>query len=266
MGFSGTNLELKLEDFSNDPALRKQFKIIMNSMLGKLAQEITKEKGQFVSSKKELDDLMKTHNITNVNLTSNTFCHVNVEAKKVNQFNKKGNCIVYAFITARTRIFMHQHMTNLQKCGFKLFYSDCDSIIFSGKKDTSPSLPIGFAFGEFKAELGLNTVIKSFSCLGRKQFRLEYFKKETKEKEIIFKLKGISLESKIAKQEVLDKFPKPHALAEAILSKKKICIPQVRRIQNSYRKQLFHVTSNCSSQRKCGGDDHLTTYPWGFTH
>ena len=145
MSFSNTPLELKPEDFYAKPALRQQFKMILNSMLGKLAQQSHKENGQFVSSADELQKLLKTRNITNVNITNEDFCHVNLEATTTfGEVNKKGNCIVYAFITARTRILMHTNLMKLQNQGYDIFYTDCDSIIFSSKKN--PFLPFLLVF------------------------------------------------------------------------------------------------------------------------
>lgn len=266
MGFSGSKLELKIEDFSSDPDLRQQFKVILNSMLGKLAQQSPQETSQFVTSQRELRELMKNHDITNVNIAANEFCHLSVQSKKPFDVNKKGNCVVYAFITARTRILMHQHLMALQKAKFSLYYTDCDSLIFVGEKTASLPLPIGFAFGDFKEELGFGTEIQSFSCTGRKQYRLAYTRKgnRNREEEVLFKIKGISLTSQLAKKRVLDQFPTPDVLAQDIEAKKKICIPQVRRVKNSFRKQMFHINVDSSCQRKCTNDQALCTLPWGY--
>ena len=265
MGFSGTKLELSLEDFYSEPNLRQQFKLILNSMLGKLAQQPHKEHNQLVTSEKQLQEIMKNCDITNISITNEEFCHVSLKGKEASKVNKKGNCIVYAFITARTRILMHKNLIRLQKSGHNLFYTDCDSIIFSAKKGSHiHPIPIGGAFGDFKPELGKGAKITSFSCTGRKQFRLGYSLPNSKEEEILFKIKGISLSSHIARQEVYNQFPKADTLAKDMAKEAKMSIPQIRRIENSCKKQIFHLSTNSNCQRKGNNDENLTTFPWGF--
>ena len=248
MGFLNTNLELSENDFVSHPELREQFKLILNSMLGKLAQKPLEEKHCSVSSYQELANISKNSRIVDIGTITDQFCDIGVKTKNNGEDNK-GNCVVYAFITARARISLHQHMMALEAANFDLFYTDCDSIIFAGPKDKVIPLPQGIAFGDFKHELGENSRIKKFSCRGRKDFEITY-QLETREERLV-KVKGLALQSHIANTEY-----ESQGECKAI--------PQLRRIKSRIQYQTFHICKKISAQRKMSKRDSLTL-PWGFS-
>lgn len=269
MGFENTNLELKVDDFSHNPDLRLQFKLILNSMLGKLAQKPSNEETTIVNSNEQLQEILKKSEVTNINCVNEDFCEVRYkqEGKKA-AIDKKGNCIAYAFITARTRIYLHSNLMLLHRRGFKLYYTDCDSIIFSGnQKQRDLPLPLGIAFGDFKAELGENVDIHDFSCLGRKQLQIQYAKRtqSVPSLQFLYKIKGLSLDSKQAQEQVKEHFPTAETTKQAFQSDLKIPVPQIRRINNKTTKQTFCLSTRSACQRKVVVDDqNLYTIPWGY--
>ena len=260
MGFLNTKLELSHRDFVENPNARQQFKLVLNSMLGKLAQKPLSEYSRFISDKKELDkvalDVSKIHTVTD------NFCHISqrLEGRGI---NTKGNCVVYAFITARNRITLHKNMAELVRNGFELYYCDCDSIIFAGTKERSLPIPVGLSFGDFKEELGREKKIKHFYCLGRKQFKICVQESGSNKEEHFLKVKGISLSSEMVRKKVLNAFPEDFSTIEK-LEEKEIEVPQLRRIQNSCEKQIFHIKAQTNCQRKQCEDVPKSTLPWGF--
>ncbi len=258
MGFTGTNLQLSAEDFERCPEMREQFKIILNGMLGKLAQRPSEETLSYISSHEDLKKLAKKAEIINIGNVSNDFCEVTIRKKEATE-DTKGNCIIYAFVTARARIRLHQHLMELCRTGYKLYYTDCDSIIFTGNNSQNVPLPRGLAFGDFKPELGENTKISKFVCHGRKNFQILY-EKESQTKSVV-KVKGLSLQSNIAKQIVSEKFSTVPISKDKI--RKKIAVPQLRRIRNDIKHQTFYLSQNISCQRITESESKMTL-PWGY--
>ena len=257
MGFVGTKLELSKGQFSYCPELREQFKLILNSMLGKLAQKPSEEVSCLVKSPAQLRKIAANSVILNVGTVNNTYCELEL-LKKKDEEDRKGNSVVYAFVTARARITLHTHVMRLASSNFRVFYTDTDSIIFSGPRFEKPPIPMGIAFGDFKDELGPNCSIKKFFCRGRKNFEIMY--ERDSKRESLVKIKGLSLKSNIAKTIVLDR------VNDSSPSQwpREIRVPQMRRRNNKICHQLFDVKMKTNCQRKVKEDLHCLTLPWGY--
>ncbi len=256
MGFLKTDLELQYEDFVENPSARQQYKLILNSMLGKLAQKPLSEYSRYICEAKELQKIAQ--NVTNIHAVTENFCHV-TEQQTSEGINKKGNCVVYAFITARNRIKLHENLVKLVENDFSVFYTDCDSIIFSGKSSMSPPIPIGLAFGDFREEFGRRKAIKSFSCLGRKQLHIILNEEDSTKEEHVLKVKGLSVNAELPRKKFLEDLAKTEGSPKG----KKIIVPQLRRIQNSTEKQmhLLNIYSNCQRKEIL---NERKTFPWGY--
>ena len=75
----------------------------------------------------------KGHSIENVIDLDEYFCQLVAEEDKKTYtgIDRKTNCTVLAFITARNRIRLHRQMMVLEKDGSNVFYCDTDSILFA---------------------------------------------------------------------------------------------------------------------------------------
>ncbi len=282
MEFKNTCLELKPEDFKLDNTQRKHFKLMMNAGLGKLAQKKKNLKTHFVTCEEDIRKLWKAdEEIIDMFALSDTLCQVNTvsskssNAKKSNfgypEFVSSANPVLYSFITARTRIILHKSIMQLAKENFRIYYCDCDSIIFAGKKNLPIPLNIGSACGQFRPELSEHGKITSFTGHGRKNFRITYEEENSLEKNYLYKLSGISLKSVRAQESV------SHLYADFIKNTgksgeaKHITIPQVRRhkkkpLDTVYTAQNFSVRCDVFCQRTVNYNaKFIPTYPWGFS-
>ncbi len=267
MGFTNTPLELKISDFETNAQLRQHFKIMLNAGLGKLAQRRKSEKSFFATSEKEVVKLYNEENITDIFGISDSLCQLNSSKTSSASLlsSSNGNCILYAFITARTRILLHKNILKLIEKKFRVYYCDCDNIIFAGKTNVSLPIDIGNAFGQFRAEFGDNATLQSFVAHGRKNFKMTY-KKDGEEKSV-FKLSGISLKSASAAQWAEEAYPET---ISPTLSKVKKQVPQVRhthekKLSTRKQRQNFEMRENVFCQRRVDYKDlSMTTYPWGF--
>ncbi len=157
---------------------------------------------------------------------------------------------------------MHKKIILLVKKGFKPYYCDTDSILFSGPKDSRVPLTFSLAFGDFKHELGEKTKISRFEAFGRKNFSISY-ENQTGPQTLV-KVCGMTLESKIVQDELA------HA-AEIRES-----APKLTQIRKIFRKEiglrcpsLQRTTLNkgmkLSCERKLDTDtEDRSTKPWGY--
>ncbi len=267
MAFKGTPLELKMSDFEKKDSLRQHFKLLLNSALGKLAQKPFSHKISYVKSQEELWKLFEEEDIENVSAISEDICQISIREseKGKKKPNFRTNCILYAFITARSRIRLHKSIMTLQQNKFHVYYCDCDSIFFSGPKNVTPPLVISPAFGDFKNEVPEDSTITNFSCLGRKHYQIISKKEGEKEGTAAFKIRGISLQSDIALQKVSKDYPlkPPHDKSVPLL------VPQVRKVHPSplttaSKSRQISMSRNIICQRKVMIDNRRKTYPWGY--
>ncbi len=275
MGFLNTPFELKSSDFQEDKRLRHHYKLMLNAGLGKLAQRQKQSRSFFATTEEEITKLSKdlggNEKITNIYGISDSLCQVYSEDTmegKSNLGNLKstanGNPILYAFITARTRILIHKNINLLRKHNFTVYYCDCDSIFFVGNESCTNPLDVGLAFGQFRAELKEEQNIQSFVAHGRKNFKLTY--KEGAEDKTLFKLSGISLKSPLSKSAVNDIYS--NEVEEDIGSNQKVA--QIRhvhkkKLSTTVEIQNVSVRQNVVCQRKVDYSQiSKPTYPWGL--
>ncbi len=272
MGFTNTELELKSSDFLENKRLRQHYKLMLNAGLGKLAQRQKKSRSFFAKSEEEISTLTKEKGkgvITNIYGISDNICQVYTEDGSSDsnlgtlKSSSNANPVLYAFITARTRITIHKNIMLLQRNSFNVYYCDCDSILFAGNKASPVPLDVGFAFGQFRSELKKDTNIQSFVAHGRKNYKLTY--KDGLETKSLFKLSGICLKSpllsanKIFTEEVPQK---------ADTGTKKIAqIRHVHKQKLSTTAEIQHISvrQDIICQRKVDYSKiSRPTFPWGF--
>ena len=164
MMIENTNLELKKTDFAKDEDQRNLIKLLLNSTIGKFASR-PRVNTKFVNSKKEFYDVLCTEDVCLAEVRGDVAKLTVKERKKI--YSSKGSMVITAYITARTRIMLHKYAMLIANSGYSLYYTDCDSLFFSGPKNQKVPLPVGTSFGDFK-EVYKNIV--SFSCVGRKRY------------------------------------------------------------------------------------------------
>ncbi len=264
MKFTNTNLELRPNDIQENEVVRQHIKLLLNSALGKLNQKQHYIRNSFVKSAEEMEKLFeeKRDKIIGFNDDHEDICQVFYEGNN-SILNRKRNPTCLAFITAKARIFLHKRILDLAEKNFLPFYVDTDSILFAGnsKKHLCP-LKFGHAFGDFKHELGENTTITSFNCMGRKNFSLIYNENGGGEEKRLTKICGMSLNSKISQEQF--------ALS---ISKRNPKLTQVRaifdkdkdfRIPHVQERTLNNVNIRCERKVDNKSPYHVT-YPWGFS-
>ena len=125
----------------------------------------------------DLERVVEKDDIENVVDIDEYFCQLVASRKtEKTRLDRKSNCVILAFITARNRITLHKHMMTLANNGNRIFYCDTDSILFTSQKkdqNNSPPLPISPAIGDFKYEIPKQSEILSFDAYGRKNFQLQ---------------------------------------------------------------------------------------------
>ncbi len=267
MQFSNTNLALTPDKLDKNSSKRNTFKMLANSMLGKFSQKSNYPDILYVRSKKDMDETFCNEEIVDILPISDDICELQVES--VNKSPKRNtNCIIGAFITALARVKLHSEMCKLQQTGFRLFYVDTDSIIFSGKRSAKIPLTCSPCLGDFKKELGPETQIKAFSCLGRKNYSIAYSSREREES--IIKISGLTLSSKIVADCLsvtkLEKFLKDrqnNSYAET-------SVPQFRNFackdENTVTKKILNIRINnvLDIQRIVPADITADTFPFGY--
>ncbi len=262
MEFTNTNLELEVEDFNDNEGVRQHIKLLLNSALGKFNQKNHNIKCKFVKSADELEDLFrqKYSEILSFN-EMDSVCQVslkdNFPLKK-----RQANPTILAFITANARIFLHKQIMQLVDSQFQPFYTDTDSILFSGPKHCAPPLNFGFAFGDFKHELGENSKILEFKCNGRKNFSLRY-ETETGKEFVDVKVAGMTLSSKIS-QEELEKL-NGNENAVKITQVRHTCKAKFHKRVPIVQKHSMNTIVSEKCQRIVNeNSDILSTYPFGY--
>ncbi len=263
MGFKNTTLELRRKDFKEDEAMRQHIKLLLNSALGKLNQKKGGIKTKFFRSMDEIQSFFNEKKNEIIDLTDlESACQINYKSED-SSLKRQSNPILYAFITANARIFLHQNILKLVKHNFLPFYTDTDSILFSGPKNANLPLNFGGAFRQFKHEFKEDTEIMQFTARGRKNFWLSYSTPNELENQICIKVCGLNFSS--------------HLLRKTILSNtkndtKNPTFSQIRHIFDKKLqtqisvKQTFELnTENYRCERRV---DHksptLQTTPWGY--
>ena len=96
--------------------------------------------------------------------------------KGSDQISFTGNSILYALITARSRVYMFESMQKLEDLGCKIYSVSTDCIAFSSKKTKTTDLSAfqGLCLGQFRPDI---QNIKSFSSLAPRNYNI-LFEKE----------------------------------------------------------------------------------------
>lgn len=244
-------LELSPALLKPNASMRKTYKEVLCSILGKMAQINSKTNCKVIKSQSSLTSLFYSpeSKIDDIFAVGKA-CLVITSPKKLRKptVNKKSSMIVYAYITAQSRIFMHQKMMDLRRMSCRLIALSNDCLYFVASLNVTLPFEIGKHFGTFKHEYNPNH-IKAYLSFGMK-FTSLYLSGDNGTFETVIKARGFCLKTALIKEAL--NFP---ALLNSFYDTqcKSIVIPQIRKRKilpttASYvKKQAFHLKTNIIS-------------------
>ena len=244
------------------------YKLMANSLFGKLEQRNDKSRTIYVNQQSELEKLFFSEKeIKDLNCINSEICEVQFvpDSQKIPP-NKNSNCYIGAQLTAFARQTIYSHLQVLEISGATIYQVDCDSLIFSLPKTQNIPLPLSDAVGHFKHEI---RNITSYQSLGPKNYCITFDKENITQ--TITKVRGLSLNNALNKNTFSAELFKTYV--EQFLDKKyeKMSVKQYRnrgdfkrfKINSSIEKISF---SNALSDRRFIIKDspNLTSLPYGF--
>ncbi len=259
MAFKNARLELKEKDFEENTEAREHIKLLLNSALGKFNQKERKLTTKFVKNEEEIATIFQEQadDIIDLSDLSSSVCQITLRSNCPSK-NRRKNPVILAFITAKARVSLHKNILKLVAANYKPFYTDTDSILFAGTNN-SPPLSFGSAFGQFKHELGQNIRVEKFQAYGRKNFSILYTKND--EREMHVKVAGMTLSSKIAKEEFKELSSTTNPKLSQVRNTFQNCMETQKR--NVKKIRLNNAQFRC--ERVVNENSiNFDTKPWGF--
>jgi hypothetical protein len=214
-------IKLEAKNMIPNPGRRQFAKLCQNAGLGKLSQGDAKRQTAYVRHWKELMDLRHDArlNIIRINPIHDSLAEVVYEKKAtLLGLHRNTQVVVYSHVTAYARIMMMRDMLALMKKGYRLFYTDTDSIVFDLPRDESSQFEMETqldspSYGFYKKETTGD--ILSFCSLGCKNYSII-----TDAGERIIKVRGFSLSGNQARQLLTPE--KMRAMTESFLDQEAI--------------------------------------------
>ncbi len=260
---------LTKDNICDNDSAKQFFKLLSNSLFGKLEQKHNKSKTKFVSSQEQLENIYFSNDkIKQINCINENLCQVEIIPNEFHQTpNRVTNCYIGGQLTAFARQLIYEHLKTVSEIG-KLFYCDCDCIYFSLKNDVIPPLPISDAVGHFKEVFPGD--ILSFYSLGPKSYVITYREKMGSIKTIT-KVKGISLTNQYSENKInneLFDFYLTQCLKDQI---EKTEIPQIKFKKNKKALKVephletFTFSNQITKRRLIAKQcKYYSTFPYGY--
>ena len=263
---------LSINNINPNESSKSLYKLISNSLFGKLEQKHFKSKTVFAQTQSQLEDIyFSDKTIKEIFALNETVCQVEIETDISKQPpNRDSNCYLGGQLTAYARQLIHEYIETISLNG-KLFYVDCDSIYFSLPNHLLPSVPISDAVGHFKHVYPGK--VESFYSLGPKSYVISYRDCNNKIKSIT-KVKGITLTSHYLENELNSTFFQSFMTDYLKDQIKKIELSQLR--SRKTNKKVFKVEtkmetislSNQLTNRRLVAPNckYLSTFPYGYEY
>ena len=180
------------------------WKLIGNTLIGKLSQRNNLQIQTFVKNNLELNELFSNqeNDIKHCWFVNDLTIQVTLEKKlRYLERNRNGNLFLNASLTALGRISLHKAMLSLQNQGFQVLYADTDSVICQEIKPHRPIQQIlkihPCIFGYWKSEIEEGLYIEKFLGISAKNYSYVVNEELThKRKKEVIKVRGFSLKSK----------------------------------------------------------------------
>ena len=261
-------LILQPSDINPNPSSRKMYKEILCAVLGKMAQVNSRNQTKMIKSQSALTSLFYSNEskIDDIFVVGKA-CMAVTSCRKSQQYltNKSASMIVYAYVTASSRIYMHSTMLFLQEknCRMLAIFNDC--LYFVSSFDTIIPLDIGQHFYSFKHEVPSHQII-AFISFGVKCNALQLILDNGKTQTLI-KARGFSLKSKIAQQVLtfskltsMIKNPLPESVNIPQLRTKK----KIRKLTATQDIQIFTFRNEIKTHNIVLSN--MRTLPLGYKH
>ena len=259
-------LHLSEEDIIPSEFHREHAKQDLNMIFGKLSQQRMRTKPIIIKSQSELDkiDLNKVEDV----FATEKACFVIVKNTAIaTKHNRRANSILYAYVLAYSRIFMHKQMMLVARNNAIVHQISNDSLYISLPRDIDIGsiINIGFTFGTFRDEF-CDSNVETFFSFGTKSCAISFSNQKGNYQ--VVKARGFSLNTLTASHAIRDfDFEQAYldAMSGQIRAKK---IPQIRKKVTvkslSMRKVLMYFQySNCIKETRVINVDG-STKPYGF--
>jgi hypothetical protein len=259
---------LKPSEFEFNKSKRTFFKLMANSLFGKLEQKQNKSKTLYVSNQNELEKIFfSEHKIDEIFCLTDDICQVQITPNESSlRPNRKSNCYIGAQVTAYARQTIYEHIQTLLQHSARIYQVDCDSIIFSLQDNLPIPLDISDAVGHFKKEI--KDEIVSFYSLGPKNYSLTFCNNNTFE--TVSKVCGLSIGNSFQKDLLNDQLFDFY-LSQFLNNKKEQLLITQKKNKSNFKK--FKVSSilenvifsnNLSKRRYVLKSKSFSTFPYGF--
>lgn len=187
------SMALISSDIDLNPEYASFYKKILVSIMGKIAQVNNRTVSKFVRNQNQLQSIFYTEKIDDLFDYGNV-CHVVIKPAERSNENRSGNSIIYSYVTALARIYMHRCIMKLESVGACVHAIENDCIYFTRPKTLQNPLIYSQTFGYFHKEFN-NCIITSFNSFGSKSSSISYIENGILKHKI--KAKGFSLQSSI---------------------------------------------------------------------
>ena len=246
-------LRLQANEISPNASRRKMFKEVMCAVLGKLAQVNHRNQSKIVKSQSALTSLFYSSDsqLDNIFVIGDACLAITSGKKKeMKVANKAASMIVYAYVTAESRIYMHKAMLKLQsnKCRMIAMFNDC--LYFACTLHTVIPILVGKEFYTFKHEYNPSQIV-SFLSFGVKCNTI-LIRNEESSFQTIIKARGFSLKSQLI-QNILSF----QNISDSLKGQGVIKLPQVRTSKKIKTLSVSETIQQYSFQCKIQTDNIL---------
>ena len=258
---------LKPENVVDNPSAKLLYKLIANSLFGKLEQKQYFTTTKFASSQNQLEKFYFSNDIIKqIFCLNENLCQLEVDSANSKQIpNRESNCYIGGQLTAYARQLIYGYIVDISKEG-RIFYTDCDSIYFSLPHNCDLKVPISDAVGHFKHVFPGE--ILSFYSLGPKCYVITY--KYENEIKSISKVKGMSLAGYYTEDTINAPLFEQFMTDYLHNQLEKIQIPQMRTyhqkksLKIQKKLQYFSFSNQVTTRRIVAKNcKYLTTFPYG---
>ena len=245
------------------------YKLMANSLFGKLEQKNNKYRTIFANKQSDLENIFYSENvIEDLYCISDDICEVKVLPNELKlPPNRGSNCYIGAQVTAYAREIIYRHLQTLVSKSAKIFQVDCDSIIFTLPKGQQIPLNISEAVGDFKHEI--KGKIISYCSLGPKNYSISFENESEQSIKTISKVSGLALNNHLNSFSFDTKLFKEY-IDQILKKKSERCLVNQFRKKGNFKKmkitcEIEKITfSNDLSKRRFV--NNYITYPYGFNN
>ena len=261
-------LFLMPEDVRAEPKKRKYYKLLANSLLGKVSQSNLFPRDIYVTKGQSFYDFFysNTGAIDDFDLINETVLYLKFKPnKQTAPINRSGNCVLTAFITAHGRQHMHESIMKLDKAGCVIYSVEADSLVFSKKKGTKMPLDVGFHIGQFTQQY---SNITHYSTLGPKTSNTKWMTNGYENH--LLKYKGLNLNGMIPSQQLCSSIYDSQVKKIIAGIKNKVRVTQTKRytylntLTRKWTTTELYMSNDIMRNRKLFTHNNLQTIPYGF--